>query len=89
MARVSTNQDELVLTTLMCPYLARSDCAFDVIIKDPDSFDQKNLSLLQAVLICHPKSAARKVAASKVKGRQAMSGFNYEQRICLPKKVKH
>eukprot|EP00957_Ditylum_brightwellii_P194122 14783447-Ditylum_brightwellii.AAC.1 len=78
MTRVSTNQDELVLTTPMCPYLARSDCTFDVIIKDPKSFNQKNLPLLQAVLMCHPKSAAQKVATSKAKGRQAMPGFNYE-----------
>eukprot|EP00957_Ditylum_brightwellii_P085106 6470732-Ditylum_brightwellii.AAC.1 len=87
--QVSTNQDELILTLPMSHFLAQCDCAFEVLVKEPKSFDQNMHPYLKTILKYHPRSVACMVSTSKMKGCNAMSGFTYEQRIPLPKKVRH
>jgi hypothetical protein len=88
-ARVSTNGKCLVLTMPMSPYLARSDYAFNTFLLKADGLSEMDKKHLLIRLKHHPKCAGRMVATSKVKGRSNTQGFFYEQRIPLPRKVKH
>jgi hypothetical protein len=88
-ARVSTNGKCLVVTMPMSPYLARSDYAFNTFLLKADGLSEMDKKHLLIRLKHHPKCAGRMVATSKVKGRSNTQGFFYEQRIPLPRKVKH
>ena len=88
-ARVSTNGKFFVVTMPMSPYLARSDYAFNTFLLKADGLSEMDKKHLLIRLKHHPKCAGRMVATSKVKGRSNTQGFFYEQRIPLPRKVKH
>lgn len=87
--RVSTAQKEVVLTLPMSPYLRRSDFAFDTFLLASTNISPFDKHCVRAVLKHHPKTAARMVGVSKIKGRSNTDGFFYEQRIALPRKVAH
>lgn len=86
-ARVSTDQNELVLTVPMSKYLSRSDLALvNFLLADP-KLSEHDKNCMRVVLKHHPKTAAHMVAVSKIKGRSSSTeGFFYEQRIRLPRR---
>ena len=88
-ARVSTDQNELVLTMPMSKNLICSDFAFDTFLLADPQLSENDKHYMRILLKHHPKSAARMVAASKTKGRSNTEGHFYEQRIPLPRKCQH
>ena len=74
----------------MFPYFARSDYAFNTFLLKADGLSAMDKKHLLIRFKHHPpKCSGRMVATSKVKGRSNTQGFFYEQRIPLPRKVKH
>lgn len=88
LVRISTDGKELVLSLPMSEYMSRSDFAFRTFLIDKESMSETELYYVSYILKLHPKTAARIVSASKIKGRSITNGFYYEQRIRLPRSVK-
>ena len=87
--RISQNKRFLVLTFPMSPYMARSDFAFETFVIDEMQLSEQDKVAMKVVLKHHSKTAARMESVSKIVSRSNTSGFFYEQRIPLPKAVKH
>ena len=73
----------------MSPYMARSDFAYETFLIDAAKLSEQDQHCMRVLLQHHPKVAGHMVAVSKVKGRSNTDGFFYEQRISLPRKVRH
>ena len=73
-ARVSTDQNELVLTMPMSKYLIRSDFAFDTFLLADPQLSENDKHCMHILLKHHPKSAAHMVTAFKTKGRSKYRG---------------
>jgi len=87
--RISQNKRFLVLTFPMNPFMARSDFAFETFVIDEMQLSEQDKNAMKVVLKHHSKTAARMESVSKTMSRSNTSGFFYEQRIPLPKAVKH
>lgn len=86
---ILSDQNELVLTSLMNMHMAHADQAFPTFVLDEMDLNDHDKNAMLVVLKHHSETAAHMVVVSKIKGQSDTNGLLCKQQTPLPHAHKH